>query len=94
MMECNREEAIRARDMALRKYAEHDFVTARKFVFKAQQLNPAMEGISQMLAVMDVHSCAQMKVGANETDWYGILQVPLSLSLLSLCAIDLSHCNA
>jgi hypothetical protein len=61
-MECNRDEAIRAREIAERKYAVHDF--------------PDLDGISQMLAVLDVHHVAQNKLSSNnEMDWYGILQV-------------------
>lgn len=79
-MECNRDEALRAREIAERKFAGQDFVGAKKFVRKAQQLYPPLEGVAQMLAVMDVHSVAQVKVGGNEMDWYGILQVSLLLS--------------
>lgn len=74
-MECNRDEAIRARDIAEKKYAAQDFVGAKKFVLKAQRLFPDLDGISQMLAVLDVHHVAQTKVSSNDLDWYGILQV-------------------
>ncbi|KAL2651131.1 hypothetical protein R1flu_019259 [Riccia fluitans] len=74
-MECNREEALRARDLAEKKYAMQDFVGAKKFVLKAQQLFPGLEGLSQMLAVMEVHSVAQGKLASGELDWYGVLQV-------------------
>ncbi|CAK9256280.1 unnamed protein product [Sphagnum jensenii] len=74
-MECNKEEAVRAREIAERKFAIHDFVGAKKFLIKAQSLFPDLDGVSQMLAVVDVHSVAAVKVGSNETDWYGILQV-------------------
>jgi curved DNA-binding protein CbpA len=74
-MECNRDEAIRAREIAERKYAVHDFAGAKKFVLKAHQLFPDLDGISQMLAVLDVHHVAQNKLSSNnEMDWYGILQ--------------------
>jgi hypothetical protein len=74
-MECNRDEAIRARDIAVGKFAMQDFLGAKKFILKAQQLYPPLEGAAQMVAVVDVHTAAQVKVGINETDWYGILQV-------------------
>lgn len=76
-MECNRDEAIRAKDIAEKKFAIQDFPGAKKFFLKAQQLYPALEGVPQWLAVLDVHIMAQMKAGSNsnETDWYGILQV-------------------
>lgn len=74
-MECNRDEAVRARDIAEKKYASQDFAGAKKFVLKAQQLFPSLEGLSQMLPVMEVHSVAQSKLGGGEMDWYGLLQV-------------------
>ncbi|CAM6071664.1 unnamed protein product [Sphagnum tenellum] len=74
-MECNREEAVRAREIAERKFAVHDFSGAKKFLIKAQALFPELEGVSQMLAVVDVHSVAAVRVAGNEMNWYGILQV-------------------
>ncbi|XP_073396532.1 uncharacterized protein [Physcomitrium patens] len=76
-MECNRDEAIRAREIAEKKFTMQDFAGAKKFIHKAQQLYPALEGVSQWLAVIEVHIVSQTKVGSsnNETDWYGILQV-------------------
>lgn len=76
-MECNRDEAIRARDIAEQKFAMQDFVGAKKFIIKAQQLYPPLDGAIQMMAVLDVHIAAQVKLAVNETDWYGILQVPV-----------------
>jgi hypothetical protein len=84
-MECNRDEAIRARDIAEKKYAAQDFVGAKKFVLKAQRLFPDLDGISQMLAVLDVHHVAQTKVSSNDLDWYGILQVGGYLSFPFNC---------
>ncbi|KAK9664276.1 hypothetical protein RND81_14G030400 [Saponaria officinalis] len=51
-----------------------DFVGARKFILKAQQLFPELENISQLLSVCDVH-CSAEKMFGNDKDWYGILQV-------------------
>lgn len=74
-MECNREEALRAHELAEKKFASHDYVSAKKFAQKAQQLFPGLDNISQMLGVIDVHIAAQVKVGTDEKDWYRILQV-------------------
>ncbi|KAH9626622.1 hypothetical protein KSS87_015286 [Heliosperma pusillum] len=73
-MECNKDEATRAKDIALRKFTEEDFLGAKKFALKAQNLFPGLEGISQMLATLDVHIAAVNKVG-GEMDLYGILGV-------------------
>ncbi|XP_004294830.1 PREDICTED: uncharacterized protein LOC101301565 [Fragaria vesca subsp. vesca] len=75
-MDCNREEAIRAKGIAEKKMESKDFAGARKFGVKAQQLYPDLENISQMLMVCEVHCSAEQKLfGGNEKDWYGILQI-------------------
>ncbi|GAB2266288.1 hypothetical protein Dimus_001305 [Dionaea muscipula] len=74
-MNCNKEEAVRAKGIAEMKLESRDFVGARKFALKAQQLYPDLDNISQLLCVCDVHWSAQNKMSGNESDWYGILQV-------------------
>ncbi|XVF42546.1 hypothetical protein PTKIN_Ptkin01aG0372100 [Pterospermum kingtungense] len=77
-MECNKEEAIRARGIAEQKMQNGDFEDAKKFALKAQNLYPQLENISQLLTVCDVHFCAKRKVHGSEMDWYGILQIEQS----------------
>ncbi|PON73984.1 DnaJ domain containing protein [Parasponia andersonii] len=72
-MECNKEEAIRAMQLAEKKMLGNDFSGAQKTAQKAQRLFPDLENISQLLAVCEVHCSAQVKVG-TEKDWYRILQ--------------------
>ncbi|KAL6971367.1 hypothetical protein U1Q18_031044 [Sarracenia purpurea var. burkii] len=74
-MECNKEEAIRAKEIAEKKMKNKDFFGARKIALKAQQLYPDLENISQMIMVCDVHCSAENKVYGNEKDWYGILKI-------------------
>ncbi|XP_010941769.1 uncharacterized protein [Elaeis guineensis] len=74
MMECNKEEAIRARDIAEKRMQSKDFTGARKIALRAQQLFPDLDNISQILTVCEVHCSAAVKVN-GEMDWYGILQV-------------------
>ncbi|XP_043720182.1 uncharacterized protein LOC122667810 [Telopea speciosissima] len=74
-MDCNKEEAIRAKEIAEKKMHNKDFVGARKIALKAQQLYPELDNISQMLTVCDVHCSAEKKFLHSEMDWYGILQV-------------------
>ncbi|RZC59789.1 hypothetical protein C5167_007087 [Papaver somniferum] len=73
-MECNRDEANRAKEIAERKFTARDVVGAKKFALKAQNLFPGLEGISQMLSTLDVHLSGDNKIG-DEADWYGILGV-------------------
>jgi curved DNA-binding protein CbpA len=74
-MDCNKEEALRAKAIAEKKMESRDFVAARKFALKAQKLYPVLENIAQMLVVCDVHCSAEQKVVDDEVDWYGILQL-------------------
>ncbi|KAG1331435.1 hypothetical protein COCNU_02G014030 [Cocos nucifera] len=76
-MECNRDEALRAKEIAERKFSAKDIVGAKKFALKAQNLFPSLEGINQMIATFDVYLAAQVKVN-GESDWYAILCVNAS----------------
>lgn len=77
-MECNKDEALRARCMSERKFLQHDLVGAKKFALKAQCLFPDLEGLPQLIAVLDVHIVAQQKFDGAEVNWYGILQTDAS----------------
>uniref|UniRef100_A0A2N9EJR0 J domain-containing protein n=1 Tax=Fagus sylvatica TaxID=28930 RepID=A0A2N9EJR0_FAGSY len=74
-MDCNKEEAIRAKGIAVKKMESKDFVGARKVIVKAQQLHPDVENISQMLTICEVHCAAERQLFGNEMDWYGILKI-------------------
>lgn len=73
-MEYNKDEACRAKEIAEKKFMAQDLSGAKKFAVKAQQLYPTLEGLPQMMAVLDVHMAAEKKINGH-TDWYGILQV-------------------
>ncbi|KVI10174.1 uncharacterized protein LOC112506085 [Cynara cardunculus var. scolymus] len=73
-MECNRDEAIRAKTIAEKRLADKDFTSAKKFALKAQTLYPELDGIAQMFTTLDVYISAEKKV-SGEVDWYGILGV-------------------
>ncbi|KAK7245723.1 hypothetical protein RIF29_40572 [Crotalaria pallida] len=77
-MECNKEEAVRARDIAEKKMESKDFTGARKVALKAKQLYPDLENIGQMLIVCDVHCASEQKLNGNEMDWYKILQIEMT----------------
>ncbi|KAF2287726.1 hypothetical protein GH714_002463 [Hevea brasiliensis] len=74
-MDCNKEEAIRAKGIAEIKMQSKDFDAARKIALKAQQLYKDLDNIFHMLMVCDVHCAADKKLFGNEMDWYGILQI-------------------
>ncbi|CAA7054857.1 unnamed protein product [Microthlaspi erraticum] len=74
-MECNKDEAIKAMDLAKKKVAENDFNAAKKFAEKAQTLYPKIDGLKQVLMLIDVYISAGNKISGGESDWYAILGV-------------------
>ncbi|KAL3837743.1 hypothetical protein ACJIZ3_022334 [Penstemon smallii] len=73
-MECNRDEALRAKTIAEEKLEKKDFAGAKKFAMKAQALYPELDGISHFLTALDVYISAENKI-SGEIDWYGVLSV-------------------
>lgn len=73
-MECNKDEAKRAMDIAERKITEKDYNGAKKFANKAQNLFPELDGLKQLLTGIDVYISGEKKI-CGEADWYGILGV-------------------
>ncbi|CAK8567547.1 unnamed protein product [Lathyrus sativus] len=74
MMECNKDEAVRAKEIAERKFSEREYIGAKKFAIKAQNLYPDLEDVPQFLTTIDIYISAENKV-SGEMDWYGILGV-------------------
>ncbi|XP_039011090.1 uncharacterized protein LOC120140133 [Hibiscus syriacus] len=73
-MDCNKDEAIRAKELAEKKLAEMDAVGAKRFALKAQNLYPGLDGLPQLLATLDVYISADKKIN-GEVDWYRVLAV-------------------
>ncbi|CAA0826417.1 DNAJ heat shock N-terminal domain-containing protein [Striga hermonthica] len=73
-MDCNKEEAARAKSISESKLEQRDFVGALKFAQKAQSLDPSLHGISQMLTTLDVLVSSERTIN-GEVDWYSILRV-------------------
>ncbi|CAO2142097.1 unnamed protein product [Urochloa humidicola] len=77
MVECNREEAVRARRIALRKLQNKDFSGARRIALQARRLYPDLENLSQLLTICEVYCAAETNI-LRELDWHGILQVEVT----------------
>ncbi|MCE5165884.1 hypothetical protein HAX54_012863 [Datura stramonium] len=77
-MECNKDEALRAKELAEKKMQSNDFLGAQKVALKAERLYPQLENISQLLSVCNVHCSAQSSTLGSEKDWYGILQIDMT----------------
>lgn len=74
-MECNKEDAIKAQQVAEHKIVMHDYLAAKKFILKAQRLFPSLGGLPQMLAVVDIHCIACEASNDLPSKWHQILQV-------------------
>lgn len=73
-MECNKEEALKAKEIAEKKFTGLDINGAKRFALKAQNLYPELDGIPQFLAILDVYIAAEKRTN-GEVDWYRILGV-------------------
>ncbi|XP_057426795.1 uncharacterized protein LOC130720193 [Lotus japonicus] len=73
-MECNKEEAEKAKQIAESRMQRGEFVEALKFALKAKRMYAELENIAQILTICEVHNAAQKKLSAAVMDWYGILQ--------------------
>ncbi|CAO2146912.1 unnamed protein product [Urochloa humidicola] len=76
-MEFYREEAVRARRIALKKLERRDFSGAQRVALQAQRLYPELENLSQLLTVCKVYCAAEERIN-KQLDWYGILQVEVT----------------
>nr|XP_017222956.1 PREDICTED: uncharacterized protein LOC108199582 isoform X1 [Daucus carota subsp. sativus] len=74
-MERTKEVAFNAKAWAEKKMEKKEFLGARNFATKAQNLYPELENISQLIMVCDVHCSAENKISGTEMDWYGILKL-------------------
>ncbi|KAJ0247093.1 Uncharacterized protein HA466_0165510 [Hirschfeldia incana] len=75
-MESNKDKAIKLIGIAERKISENDYVGAKKFVDKAQNLYPKLDGLKQVSMMIDVYISASDKINRKgEADWYGVLGV-------------------
>ncbi|GLU18546.1 hypothetical protein SLE2022_348400 [Rubroshorea leprosula] len=73
-MDCNKDEAIRAKELAEKKLSEMDIRGAKKFAVRAQNLCPRLDGLAQLLATLDVYVSSENRIN-GEVDWYGVLGV-------------------
>ncbi|XP_028765101.1 uncharacterized protein LOC114723113 [Neltuma alba] len=73
-MECNKDDALRAKELAEKKFLEMDLAGAKRFALKAQDLYPGLGGLSQLLATLEVYVSAEKRIN-GEIDWYNVLGV-------------------
>ncbi|KAL6998889.1 hypothetical protein U1Q18_000055 [Sarracenia purpurea var. burkii] len=63
-MECNKDQAAKAKGIAEKKLVEGDIPAAKKFALKAQKTFPELEGLRQFMVTLDVYiSADKLKMG-------------------------------
>ena len=68
-MDCNKIKDEDGKAGAERKLLERNYAS-----LMAQKMCPELEGLSQLLAIIDIYICGENRT-IGEADWYGILGV-------------------
>ncbi|XVE78319.1 hypothetical protein DITRI_Ditri13aG0135200 [Diplodiscus trichospermus] len=71
-MEANKEEALKAKEIAEKRFCERDFAGAKNYALKAKSLYPELEGISQIVSTFEVYVASEAKCN-GEIDYYSVL---------------------
>ncbi|TYJ98449.1 meiotically up-regulated gene 184 protein-like protein [Cucumis melo var. makuwa] len=73
-MDCNKDDAIKAKQVAEKKFVEMDIATAVRFALRAHSLYPSLDGLPQFIATLNVYLSAEKRIDGC-IDWYRILGV-------------------
>ncbi|KAL2347048.1 hypothetical protein Fmac_001048 [Flemingia macrophylla] len=73
-MECNKDDASMAKELAEKMFLQKDFDGAKRLAMKALQLYPKLDGLGQLLTTIEVYISAEKTVD-GDFDWYRILGV-------------------
>ncbi|XP_043726070.1 uncharacterized protein LOC122672664 [Telopea speciosissima] len=73
-----KQEAVRLKSIAEKKYIQSELKPALKFAKRAQRLHPQLQGISELVTALDILRIASKESTTHTSalpDWYKILQV-------------------
>ncbi|OIV98210.1 hypothetical protein TanjilG_00082 [Lupinus angustifolius] len=73
-MECNKDDALKAKELAEEKLLKKDYGGARISAMRARDLDPNLAGLRELLAVIEVNFSAERRVN-GQVDWYRVLGV-------------------
>ncbi|CAL0305176.1 unnamed protein product [Lupinus luteus] len=73
-MECNKDDALKAKELAEEKLLKKDYGGARISAMRARDLDPNLAGLRELLAAIEVNFSAERRVN-GQVDWYGVLGV-------------------
>ena len=71
-MDCKKDNALWNKELAEKTLSRKNLGAAKLFAMKAQSLYPNIDGLSELLATIEVYLAAEKTVG-TEVDWYAIL---------------------
>ncbi|KAL8250325.1 hypothetical protein R6Q59_034018 [Mikania micrantha] len=84
IMDCNNERALMTRKIAERKFAENDYVEAKKLAQQAKDMFPGLGFISLFITIIDVYLSRQKMVN-GQPDWHAVLGLEKSATLKKTC---------
>lgn len=73
-MDCNKDDAIKAKQVAEKRFVEMDIAAAVRFALRAHSLYPSLDGLPQFIATLNVYLSAEKRIDGC-IDWYRILGV-------------------
>src|ERR1044072_9100613 len=82
-MEANKEEALKAMQIAEKRFSQRDYAGAKTYALKAQALCPGLEGVSQMVTTFEVYTAAKVTC-YDELDYHAILGLKPSTDIESV----------
>ncbi|KAI5432669.1 uncharacterized protein LOC127117519 [Lathyrus oleraceus] len=71
-MEENKEEALKAIEIAEKRFSQRDFEGAKNYALKAKTLCPELDGVSQMVATFEVYFASEFRHN-GKLDYYSVL---------------------
>ncbi|XP_024971696.1 uncharacterized protein LOC112510497 [Cynara cardunculus var. scolymus] len=83
-MEYDETKALRAKEVAERKFMEQDYAEANLFAKKARDLCPWLNSISILITVIDIY-CAKEEVVNGQSGWHKVLKLEGSANVAKKC---------
>ncbi|KAK9066401.1 hypothetical protein SSX86_013723 [Deinandra increscens subsp. villosa] len=83
-MDCYHERAQLTKELAERKFAEKDYVEAKKLAQQAKDLFPGLEFISLFITTIDIYLSRQ-KVVNGQPDWHAVFGLENPATLEKIC---------
>ncbi|KAM0033254.1 hypothetical protein Hdeb2414_s0016g00484011 [Helianthus debilis subsp. tardiflorus] len=90
IMDCISERAMLIKETAERKFAEKEYIEAKKLAQQAKDLFPGLGFISLFITVIDIY-LSRTKIIDGQPDWHAVLGLDNTATLKKTCVILLSR---